>query len=173
VVVGSVLSAAGAAVVTSEQNNLRSIVRSSDTEAVVLALSANIIFGVTSTLDGIATASVHPLYVSATIVLFVCAGTTLRLHGQSSRGFTEQRERLTTLYRRDRGLLGSVQFVGLGATLVTFGVAPSATQAAILFKSNIVLVVLVSSVGLQEQHLLRRSVGATIISAGVVLAVTN
>ncbi|ERH09639.1 MAG: integral membrane protein DUF6 [halophilic archaeon J07HX64] len=173
VVVGSVLSAAGAAVVTSEQNKLQSIVRSSDTEAVVLALSANIIFGVTSTLDGIATASVHPLYVSATIVLFVCAGTTLRLHRQSSRGFTEQRERLSTLYRRDKGVLGVVQFVGLGATLVTFGVAPSATQAAILFKSNIVLVVLVSSVGLQEQHLLRRSVGATIISAGVVLAVTN
>lgn len=137
VVVGSVLSGVGAAVVTSERNSPRSIVRSSDTEAVVLALSANLIFGLTSTLDGIATASVHPLY------------------------------------RRDRGVLGVVQFVGLGATLVTFGVAPSATQAAVLFESNIVLVVLVSSVGLHEQHLLRRTVGATIISAGVVLAVTT
>lgn len=173
VVIGSVLSGFGAAVVSSEENRLQSIVQSSDTEAVALALSGNVLFGLTSTLDGIATASVNPLYVSATIVLFVCVGTTLRLRGQSTCGFTEQREQLVALYRRDKGLLGIIQFVGLGATLFTFGVAPSATQAAVLFKSNIVLVVLVSSVGLREQHLLRRSVGAVIISAGVVLAVTD
>lgn len=173
VVVGSVLSAVGAAVVSSERNTVRSILRSSDREAVALALSANGIFGLTATLDGIATASVSPFYVSATIVLFVCVGSGLRLRGHRAADSVERRTRLAALYRRDKGLLGLVQFVGLGATLATFSVAPSATQAAVLFKSNIVLVVIVSSIGLQEESLLRRSTGAAIISAGVILAVTG
>jgi drug/metabolite transporter (DMT)-like permease len=62
VIAGAVLSACGAAVVNSERNTLSSILHASDTTAVVLALSVNLVFGVTSTLDGIATASVNPLY---------------------------------------------------------------------------------------------------------------
>jgi drug/metabolite transporter (DMT)-like permease len=74
VVAGAVLSACGAAVVNSERNSLRSVLHASDTTAVALALSVNLVFGVMSTLDGIATATVSPLYVSAVIVLFVGLG---------------------------------------------------------------------------------------------------
>ncbi|ERG89930.1 MAG: hypothetical protein J07HX5_02103 [halophilic archaeon J07HX5] len=70
-------------------------------------------------------------------------------------------------------MLGCIQFVGLGATLTAISVAPSATQALILFKSNIILVVLVSTTRLREGHRLRRTLGAAVIAAGTVLAVTG
>lgn len=74
VITGAMLSACGAAIVNSEQNTLSSVLYGSDTTAVALAVSANLVFGVTSTLDGIAAASINPLYVSAIIVLFVGVG---------------------------------------------------------------------------------------------------
>ncbi|MFB6169163.1 MAG: EamA family transporter [Haloferacaceae archaeon] len=173
VVAGAVLSACGAAVVNSEQNTLRSVVHASDTTAVALALAVNVVFGVTSTLDGIATATIDPLYVSAVIVLFVGAGTTGRLWRAVDDQWATQRRRLLALYRADKGALGVLQFGGLTATLVTFGAAPSAAQAAVLFRANIVLVVVVSSVGLQEGHLYRRATGAALIALGVTLGVSG
>jgi drug/metabolite transporter (DMT)-like permease len=175
VVVGAVLSACGAAVVSSERNSLRSVRHASDTTAVVLALSVNLVFGVTSTLDGIATATVDPLYVAAVIVLFVGVGSTARLwrSGPDDREARTQRRRLLALYRADKGVLGVLQFGGLAATLLTFGAAPSATQASVLFRANIVLVVVVSSVGLQEGHLYRRTGGAALIALGVVCGVVG
>lgn len=171
VVVGAVLSACGAAVVSSERNTLRSVVHASDTTAVALALAVNVVFGVTSTLDGIATATVDPLYVSTVIVLFVGAGTAGRLWRDERDQWPAQRRRLLALYRADKGVLGLLQFGGLAATLITFGAAPSAAQAAILFQANIVLVVVVSSVGLREGHLYRRVTGAALIALGVTLGV--
>ena len=173
VITGAVLSACGAAVVNSERNTLSSVVRSSDTTAVVLALSANLVFGVTSTLDGIATASVNPLYVSAVIVLFVGAGSGGRLWQTEADRRSEQRRQLIALYRADKGTLGLLQFGGLAATLFTFGAAPSAAQAAVLFQANIVLVVLIGNVGLQEQYLYRRTTGATLIAIGVGLSLAG
>lgn len=173
VVAGAVLSACGAAVVNSKQNTLRSVVYGSDTTAVVLAVSVNLVFGVTSTLDGIATASVNPLYVSAVIVSFVGVGSAGRLLRGGALTEASQRGRLLALYLKDKGALGVLQFGGLTATLFTFGTAPSATQASILFRSSIVLVVIISSVGLQEGYLRRRTVGAILIALGVGLGVTG
>jgi drug/metabolite transporter (DMT)-like permease len=173
VIAGAVLSACGAAVVNSEQNTLSSIRHASDTTAVALALSVNLVFGVTSTLDGIATASVSPLYVSAVIVLFVGAGSAGRLWRAEADRWPNQRQRLLSLYRADKGALGLLQFGGLTATLFTFGAAPSATQASVLFQANIVLVVVVSSIGLHEGYLYRRVTGATLIALGVGLGVAG
>lgn len=177
VAAGGVLSAIGAAVVSSEQNTLESLVRSPDTEAVALAVSANLVFGLTTILDGIATTTVNPLYVSSVIILSVCVGSGLRLRtqtrGQTGMEAAEQRAQLRRLIRRDKGVLGCIQFVGLGATLTAISVAPSATQALILFKSNIILVVLVSTTRLHEGHRLRRTLGAAVIATGTVLAVTG
>ncbi len=167
VVIGAVLSACGAAVVNSEQNTIESVLHGSDTTAVVLALSVNLVFGITSTLDGIATASINPLYVSAVIVMFVGAGSAGRLWRAKTEQRTAQREQIMALYRADKGVLGVLQFAGLAATLFTFSAAPSATQAAVLFRASIILVVIISSVGLQEGHLRRRTAGATLIALGV------
>jgi drug/metabolite transporter (DMT)-like permease len=173
VVVGAVLSACGAAVVSSERNTLRSVLHAPDTTAVALALSVNLVFGLTSTLDGVATATVDPLYVAAVIVLFVGLGSTARLWQNGSDDRETRRQRLLALYRADRGVLGVLQFGGLAATLLTFGAAPSATQASVLFRANTVLVVVVSSVGLQEGHLYRRTAGAALIALGVVCGVVG
>ena len=173
VIAGAALSACGAVVVNSKQNTLSSLRHASDTTAVALALSVNVVFGVTSTLDGIATASVNPLYVSAVIVLFVGVGTAGRLWRVGANRWPTQRQQLLSLYRADKGALGLLQFGGLTATLFTFGAAPSATQASVLFQANIVLVVVVSSVGLQEGHLYRRVTGATLIALGVGLGVVG
>lgn len=172
VVVGAVLSGCGAAVVNSRTNTLQSVVHSSDTTAVVLALSVNLVFGVTSTLDGIATTTVSPVYVSTVIVLFVGTGSVARLQRAQSR-WPAQRDRLRALYRADRGLLGILQFGGLAATLFTFGAAPSATQASVLFRASTVLVVIVASVGLGEGYLRRRAAGATLIAVGVALGIAG
>jgi drug/metabolite transporter (DMT)-like permease len=173
VVAGAALSACGAAVVNSERNSLRSVLYASDTTAVALALSVNLIFGVTSTLDGIATATVSPLYVSAVIVLFVGVGSAGRLWRAGTDRRAVQRGQLLALYRADKGALGVLQFGGLAATLFTFGAAPSATQASVLFRANIILVVLISSVGLREGHLRRRTAGATLIALGVGLGIAG
>jgi EamA-like transporter family. len=172
VVVGAVLSACGAAVVNSRENTLASVVHSSDTTAVLLALSVNLLFGVTSTLDGIATTTVSPVYVSTVIVLFVGVGSAGRLW-RARTDWAAQRERLRALYRSDRGVLGVLQFGGLTATLFTFGAAPSATQASVLFRASTVLTVVVASVGLGEGHLRRRAAGATLIAVGVAFGVAG
>jgi drug/metabolite transporter (DMT)-like permease len=167
VIAGAVVSACGVAVVNSEENSLASVLRSSDRTALALALSVNLVFGVTSTLDGIATASISPFHVSAVIILFVGAGSAVRLWRGGIGRRASQRERLLTLYRADKGLLGVLQFGGLAATLFTFGAAPSATQASVLFRANTVLVVIVSAIALREGHLRRRVVGAGLIALGV------
>ena len=173
VIAGAVLSACGVAVVNSEQNTLGSVLDASDTTAVVLALSANVVFGVTSTLDGIATATISPFYVSTVIILCVSAGSAGRLWRNGLFGRKRQYSRLLTLYRADKGVLGVLQFGGLTATLFTFGAAPTAAQAAILFQTSIILVVMVSSVALGEGYLRRRIVGATLIALGVGLGISG
>jgi drug/metabolite transporter (DMT)-like permease len=70
-------------------------------------------------------------------------------------------------------MLGVLQFGGLTATLFTFGAAPTAAQAAILFQTSIILVVIVSSVALGEGYLRRRIVGATFIALGVGLGISG
>ena len=173
VIAGAVLSACGVAVVNSEQNTLGSVLYASDTTAVVLALSANIVFGVTSTLDGIATATISPFYVSTVIILCVSAGSAGRLWRNGVLRRKRQYSRLLTLYRADKGMLGVLQFGGLTATLFTFGAAPTAAQASILFQTSIILVVMVSSVALGEGYLRRRMVGATLIALGVGLGISG
>ncbi|ERG96181.1 DMT family transporter [Haloquadratum walsbyi] len=173
VIAGAVLSAFGAAIVNSEQNTLQSVLHGSDTTAVVLAVSVNFIFGITSTLDGIATATINPVYVSAIIVLFVGIGSAGRLWRAGVVHEASQRRQLLALYRGDKGVLGVLQFGGLAATLFTFGAAPSATQASILFRASIILVVIISSIGLKEGHLRRRAVGAVLIALGVGLGVSG
>ena len=173
VIAGAVLSACGAAVVNSEQNTIQSILYGSDTTAVALAVSVNFVFGVTSTLDGIATASINPLYVSSIIVLFVGIGSAGRLWRAGAVHEPSQRRQLLALYKGDKGILGILQFGGLAATLFTFGAAPSATQASILFRASIILVVIISSIGLNEGHLRRRTIGAVLIALGVGLGVSG
>lgn len=173
VIAGAVLSACGVAIVNSEKNTLSGVLHASDTTAVLLALSANVVFGITSTLDGIATTTISPFYVSIMIILCVSAGSAGQLWRNGTFHRRERYLRLWRLYRADKGMLGILQFGGLTATLFTFGAAPTAAQASILFQTSIILVVIVSNVALGEDYLRRRIVGAALIALGVGFGVTG
>lgn len=170
VVLGGLLTAIGAAIVTADKTTIASLRTAMTSRGVLLALSANFIFGLTSILDGITTSVISPIYGAATITLFVLLGSVAGLVWQNdsvSAAITEA----TAVRARAYAVLGTLKTLSLTSVFFGFALAPSAAQASIAYKMNIVLVVFAGYFILNEGHLLRRLVGTTVILVGVALAV--
>lgn len=171
VILGGILCGVGAVATSSKGNSVRNLFRESDKVAIILAISANFIFGITSILDAISTSEIDPFISSSVIVLFIWSGSLLRMAYFESTDSDERRSRLLRMLRRDKGVLGILQFVGLSLTFLTFSTSPSAAQASVLFKLNIVFVVIFGYLKLNEGYFARRLFGAILISVGSSLAV--
>lgn len=171
VIFGGVLCSVGAVITSSKGNSVRNLFEESDKVAIILAVSANFIFGLTSILDAISTSVINPFISSSVIVLFVWSGSLLRMVYFGSKNSDERKSRLLRMLRRDKGILGILQFVGLSLTFLTFSTSPSAAQASVLFKLSIVFVVIFGYLKLDEGYFVRRLLGAVMISVGSSLAV--
>lgn len=170
-VAGGVLAGVGAAVVAADENTLASLTSSLTSRGVAFALAANVVYGITSNLDGVATAVINPLVVATTVTLFVLVSSTAGLLLQNRRSVDEAAAEVAGVGVGASAVQGVLKVAAYVGVFYGFALAPSSTQISIAFKTNMFLVVLLGYLVLDEENPGRKVAGSLLILAGTALAV--